>query len=159
MNFEKVKIIVLFLMSTILADLLAQENVVTAGGNAFENSGSVSFTIGQVAFNNNLADAGTENQGVQQPYEIYLLAIAEAGIIECQVYPNPATEQIIIKVEDYQTSNLRYRLLDLYGRLLVENSLIGMETIIPIQEFPSSSYYLVLSDQKENTKTFIIIKH
>jgi hypothetical protein len=50
----------------------AQTATVSAGGNAIGTGGSVSYSVGQIAYTNNSNSNGSVAQGVQYPYEIQL---------------------------------------------------------------------------------------
>ena len=68
----------------------AQEAVSSTGGDASGSGGTASYTIGQVVFSNISNGRGAITQGVQQPYELFVVqGIEEAKgiILECIVYP------------------------------------------------------------------------
>ena len=66
---------VMFMCSFYIVPLQGQETIPTTGGSATGIGGSVSYTIGQVAFNTfrGTAATGSVVQGVQQPYEISIV--------------------------------------------------------------------------------------
>src|SRR4030042_5256555 len=75
----------------------SQQAVSTAGGEATGAGGTVSYTIGQVTYTTNSESEGTVSQGVQQPYEIFVISSSEDryGItFELSVYPNPASTNL-----------------------------------------------------------------
>ena len=72
---NKSKPILLFAISLSTSVFLAQESANVSGGEATGSGGTVSYTIGQVAYTNHTGTNGNINQGVQQPYEIYLVGI------------------------------------------------------------------------------------
>jgi hypothetical protein len=91
----------------------AQNTIPTSGGNANGSGGSVSYTVGQIVYTTNLGTNGSSAQGVQQPYEISVIAgIEEASTItlEVMVYPNPSTDFIKLIVLNYEIDNLKYQL-------------------------------------------------
>jgi hypothetical protein len=111
----------------------AQETVTSSGGNASGGGGSVSYTVGQVAYTSNKSSTGTVSQGVQQPYEILVVTgLEEAnGInLEFSVYPNPTTDFLKLKVENYILENLIYQLYDANGSLIQNGKIMGKETVI-----------------------------
>ena len=87
--------------------LQAQETVTTAGGEASGSGGTASYTVGQVFYTTQTGTNGnTVAQGVQQPFEISVVTgIPEAKGINLSVsaYPNPATDYLTVKVENYDT--------------------------------------------------------
>jgi hypothetical protein len=74
------------------------------------------------------------------------------------VYPNPAREQISLKLESFGLVN--YKLFDLTGRLIIVGSDYGSEIIIPLNSVQEGSYYLQLqnSEGKQMTHKILILK-
>ena len=142
--------------------LQAQQVVTTSGGNASGSGGSASYSVGQVVYTTNGNSNGRVAQGVQQPYEIFIVTgIEEAkGIsLEIMVYPNPATDFIKLKIENYDVQNLRYQLYDINARLLQDNKIVGNETDIVMSNYVSATYFLKVTDNNKGVKTFKIIKN
>jgi hypothetical protein len=142
--------------------LQAQQVVTTSGGNASGSGGSASYSVGQVVYTTNGNSNGSVAQGVQQPYEIFIVTgIEEAkGIsLEIMVYPNPATDFIKLKIENYDVQNLRYQLYDINARLLQDNKIVGNETDIVMSNYVSATYFLKVTDNNKVVKTFKIIKN
>ena len=140
----------------------AQETVTTSGGNATGSGGTVSYTVGQVAFTTNTSTTGTVTQGIQQPYEILVVTgLEEAkGIsLEFSVYPNPTSDLLKLKVEKYNLENLTYQLYDINGSLLYITDITGQETQIEMSDYPSAAYYLHIIHNQKTIKTFKIIKN
>lgn len=140
----------------------AQESIATSGGNATGSGGTVSYTIGQVAYTTNRGATGLMSQGVQQPYEILVVTgLNEAkGIsLEVSVYPNPTSDFLKLKVESYKLENLSYQLYDINGNLLQNREIVGKETVIQTGGLLSASYFLRISDKQKEVKTFKIIKN
>ena len=157
----------LFLFAILLSGLLsagihAQEVTPAAGGNATGSGGSVSYSVGQVFYNTIPGSNGTVAQGVQQPFEIYVYTgIKEAAGIELilSVYPNPASDFLILRVENYESPNLMYRLYDIQGKLLKTNRIIESKEKIHMIDLTPAVYFLKVSDGDKEIKTFKIIKN
>lgn len=142
--------------------LPAQQTVSSAGKEVSGTGGTVSYTIGQVVYTTNTGSNGTVTQGVQQPFEISVVTgIEEAkGIsLEISIYPNPATDLIKLKIENYEVENLRYQLYDINGNLLQNNKVEGNETSIVMSNLVSATYFLKVTDKNKVIKTFKVIKN
>ena len=154
--------IIIALLSFNLVSLRAQEAVGTAAGNFSGSGGSVSYTIGQVAFSAFSATNGSIIQGVQQPYEISVITSAENTdeiTLKWLVYPNPARNTIKLSIESADFDNMSCRLFDIKGFLIQELKVEGEETEISLNSLTPSIYFLrVIKNQKE-LKTFKIIKY
>ena len=113
-----------FLLSSFCFFCNAQQTVSTAGIEATGSGGTVSYSIGQVAYTTNTGSDGTVSQGVQLPYEISAMPTGEDkyGINpELSVYPNPAKDYLLLKVKNY--TNLSYNLYDMNGKLIQNKEL------------------------------------
>jgi hypothetical protein len=143
-------------------NLQAQQVITGSGGNASGTGGTVSYSVGQVVYTTNTGTNGSVAQGVQQPYEISVATgIEEAKniILEIVVYPNPATDFLKLKIENYEIGNLSYQLLDIKGTLLQNKKIESRETSIPLETILPATYLLNVIDGNKVIKTFKIIKN
>ena len=103
-----------------LGGLLAQESPTASGGEATGAGGKASYSIGQVVYTTTTGTNGSVAQGVQQPYEISVTTgINETAInLVMNVYPNPTTNYLTLKVESEQIESLTYQLIDLQGKVI-----------------------------------------
>jgi hypothetical protein len=72
--------------------------------------------------------------------------------IELQVFPNPAQDLVSIRSSSANIGN-RYRMLDCYGRNVLEGTLTSQENNINIQTLANGVYHLQLG---ANTVSFVI---
>lgn len=162
MKQKKIKLTALTLFVLGITGLQAQEAIPSSGGNAAGSGGSVSYSIGQLVYTTNTGTNGSIAQGVQQPFEIAVItALIEAKEITLgySVYPNPVSENVQLNTENYETQNLTYQLLDISGKLLERKKIIGNETIISMGNFTHAAYFLKITDNNKEIKTFKIIKN
>lgn len=138
----------------------AQQNTVTAGGDASGTGGSASYSIGQVDYVTASGTGGVATQGVQQPYEIYqTVGIKTADIkLELSAYPNPATDLLNLLFKN-KPADLHYELLNAEGKLLKEEHIDAELTAIHVEELSNGTYYLdVLAKNNTVIATFKVIK-
>ena len=160
MKHRKVKLSILFLGLGLTAH--AQQAITTAGGNTNSSAGSVSYSVGQIVCKTQIGSSGSVAQGVQQPFEIsVVLGLDEAqGInLVLSAYPNPATDYVILKVENYKTENLTYHLYDIGGKLIESRKIISITETICMENLPSTIYFLKVTNNNTEVKTFKIIKN
>lgn len=149
-----------------LSGLYAQEVIPATGGNASGNGGSVSYSVGQVVYTTLQGTNGSVAQGVQQPFEISIVTgIEEAKGITLRflVYPNPATDFLILKIEGALDTHYIASLYDINGKLLENKKIDSNETRIDLSHFVHGTYFLKVVRTKkplspEEIKTFKIIK-
>jgi hypothetical protein len=162
MQHNRLKLSALFLFGLGLAGLQAQETISTTGGNASGSGGSVCYSVGQVVYNTNTGTTGTVTQGVQQPYEISVSSGIEETqgiILSCSAFPNPTTDFLTLKAENYDKENLSYQLYDTDGKLLENKKIEGDETSIDMSSLSPATYFLKVIDNNKEVKIFKIIKN
>jgi hypothetical protein len=117
--------------------------------------------VGQVVYTTNTGTNGSLAQGVQQPYEISVVSGIKEAIdiaLLCSAYPNPTTDFLTLKVENYSFENLRYHLYDIQGKLMESKILTSDETSIEMNRFTPATYLLIVIHNNIEVKTFRIIK-
>ncbi len=75
------------------------------------------------------------------------------------VYPNPATDKMVVMIENFVSNTFSYQLYDLSGKLLSGNKIIDSQTTIELKNLPSATYYLKIIKDNKVTTTFKIIKN
>lgn len=162
MRQKKLKLFALLLLGLGISSLKAQEVVPATGGNGSGSGGSISYSIGQVTYETNAGPNGSVLQGVQQPYEISVVTgIPDAiGIkLQLNVYPNPTSDLLNLKVEDFRNKNLSYQLFKADGSQLECKNISANETEIYMGNLAHGVYLLKISDGNNEVKTFKIIKN
>lgn len=164
MKNKKLILFIAVLLQVNLVGLFAQEAFTASGGNASGSKGSISYSVGQVAYTTIFGISGIIPQGVQQPYEISLRSkLEKKALITLQflAYPNPAIDNLTLKVsriDDLSFSKLQYSLCDTNGKLLNSGKIFGVETIIPMAGLAPSVYFLSVFINNEEVISFNIIK-
>ena len=152
----------LLLFFVFQAGLYAQVAMIPSGGNVTGSGGSVSYTVGQIAYSTITGAGGSVAQGVQQPFEISVVtALPEAKGISliCTVYPNPVTDKLTLKFEGEFPLNYFAGLYDSQGRQIEEIKLVANETSIDMSKLVIGSYFLKVIHLDNEVKTFKIIKN
>ena len=148
-----------FLYSSLL--VLSQQSVLSGGGNSSGSGGSVSFTIGQVTWNMFSGTSGSVVQGVQQPYEISVLNSidVEDVVLNYLVFPNPTTGSVTLSINNDEYSNYRYLLYSIAGIILQQDNIRAVSTEIQLEDYPPSSYLLMILKEENKIKLFKIVKN
>jgi hypothetical protein len=151
----------LLLLSLGPASAYCQNATSTVGGEAYGNNGVASYSIGQTVYTSQIGTNGSVSQGVQQAFEIsQVLGLEEASGINLlmSVYPNPATNNLTLQVENYPLEQLTYTFYDSNGRVLEEKAVVSIQTNINVNGIPSSIYFLKVNSKNKEIKIFKIIK-
>lgn len=157
MKFKKL-IVTTFLFA--LAQVNAQEAVVTSGGNASGTNGNISYSVGQTVYNTNTGTNGSVAQGVQQAFEIQTVLGAENFNINLQlaIYPNPTTNWLTLEIKNYNFEKLNYQIFDIHGKMIVQSKISAETTTISMENLSTNIYLLKVLDNNKEVKTFKIIK-
>ncbi len=142
-----------------LGGLHAQETVLPTGGEATGAGGTASYSVGQIVYTTATGTNGSVAQGVQQPYEISTtVGINETTInLELNVYPNPATNYLTLKVEKLES--LTFQLIDLQGKVIENKKVTAITSTINMEELPKAIYFLNVTKNNQLIKTFKVIKN
>ncbi len=137
----------------------------TSGGDAEGNTGSVSYTVGQIVYTTISGDSALVAQGIQQPYEITVATAiknTEDILLDAVAYPNPVRNLLKLRMKNRNFGHIYYQMFDNNGNVIEQKEVTGSETFIPMQRFPRATYYLKViykgNASEKGMKTFKIIK-
>ncbi|MCL9967764.1 MAG: T9SS type A sorting domain-containing protein [Aquirufa antheringensis] len=151
----------LFLLVFGLQTAQAQEAVITVGSDATGSAGTVAYSIGQIVYTTNTGINGIVAQGVQQPYAISIVLGIEHNSIQLYftVYPNPTINFLTLNLGNADLSTLSFQLYDLSGKLIESRKIVSNTETIRMENLPSALYFLRVTNNSEELKTFKIIKY
>ena len=154
----RVFLIILFLNLGLITS--AQQIISTGGGNASSSGGSVSFSIGQIAYTTASGIAGSVSQGVQQAFEIFSVGSNETALnISLIAFPNPTADNLTLQISNYNREKLSYQLFDLKGKQLSKGNITTHLTQIDLSNFPSATYLVnVVNNENKQLQSYKIIK-
>ncbi len=143
-----------------LSGLKAQQVIPATGGSASGSDGTVSYTVGQVAYSNINATDGSVTEGVQQPWEISVVnGIDIVGIdLEISAFPNPTSNNLTLTVAS-GFQGLSYQLYDMQGKNLQNKVIDDRNTSIDLERYAPAVYFLRVRNETNEIKTFKIIKN
>ena len=159
MKHKKTKFGVLLLGLGLTAQ--AQQATTATGGNASGSGGTVAYSVGQIVYTTNTGTTGSVAQGVQQPYEISIvLGIDDNSIkLELTAYPNPTTNFLTLNVGKAELSTMNFELYDMSGKLIESRKIISSSETIAMEKLPTATYFLKVTNNNNEVKTFKIIKN
>jgi hypothetical protein len=162
MRHKRLKLSAVLLLGLGLTGLQAQTSVNATDGDVSGSGGSVSYSVGQVVYTTHTGTSGSVAEGVQQPYEISVVTgLEEAQSINLSVtaYPNPTTDYLTLRIDEFEISNLSYQLYDINGKLLQNEKITSDQTSIVMSNLVPSSYFVKVIQGNKEVKTFKIIKN
>jgi len=161
MNLMKISLF-LFLFAGFVTGVVAQETVSAVGGVASGNDGTASYTVGQVVYSTNTGATGTVGEGVQQPFEIYVITAlqdVEGVNLSVLAYPNPTTHFLILEIKGNLQSEYKAALYDFSSKLLMRKKVTSSKTEFETGNLVSATYFLKVTEGNQVVKTFKIIKN
>ena len=159
MKHKKVKLSVFLLGLGLTAQ--AQQATTATGGDASGSGGAVAYSVGQIVYTTNTGTTGSVAQGVQQPYEISIVLGIDnhSTNLGLSAYPNPTTNYLTLNVGNFELSTLNFQLYDISGKLIESRKIISSAEIIAMENLPSANYFLKVTNNNKEVKTFKIIKN
>ena len=160
---KRITTFIVFLLS-LAGATFAQSAIVPLGGDTQSNTGSVSYTVGQIAVESAANSNGSVTivEGVQQPYEIMTVGVDEYPQIALNavVYPNPTENLAQLRLNGFEipAGGLRAILYDGNGKQLQSLMVTDDLTAFQIGQYATGTYYLELRDGKRVLKTFKIVR-
>ena len=162
MRHKRLKLSAVLLLGLGLTGLQAQTSVNATDGDVSGSGGSVSYSVGQVVYTTHTGTSGSVAEGVQQPYEISVVTgLEEAQSINLSVtaYPNPTTDYLTLRIDEFEISNLSFQLYDMNGKLLQNEKITGNQTSIAMGNLVPANYFVKVIQGNKEVKTFKIIKN
>ncbi|MES2812016.1 MAG: T9SS type A sorting domain-containing protein [Bacteroidota bacterium] len=154
------KKLLLLIFVSIFSTTYSQESVNTSGGNATGTGGSVSYSVGQVAYLSHSGSGGSFNEGVQQPFEIFLLSTTnfeDANAIS--IHPNPTSRQLFLTVKEV-SGDLNYSITNVSGKILMKDKVSHLQTTLNVENLASGIYiFTISSEDNSKQKVYKIIKN
>lgn len=154
------KIISLIIFVYAITSIQAQQTTASAGGDASGIGGTFSYSIGQVVYTYIFGSDVIVAEGVQQPYEILTLGLDNYQInLVMQTYPNPTKDYLVLNVHSIDLSNIIFQLYDVNGRIIETRTIVSPIETICMVNLPSSIYFLKVTNNNKEIKSFKIIKN
>ena len=140
--------------------VFGQTSMSASGGGTSNASGSISYSIGQVAYQSVSNPSGSVSQGVQYAFEISTLSLEENALnLSLTAYPNPTQELLNLRVGNYNQEKLAYKLVDLEGKVISEATIHSEVTTIDMKQLPLATYFVEVHNDSKKVHVFKIIKN
>lgn len=146
-----------------LSGLNAQE-VISSAGTQSSSTGtsavSLAWTVGEPVIGTVSNGSYTLTQGFHQP-RISSSAVDDAVIpgLSLDVYPNPSTDELNLRINEGDLSQFQYTLITLEGKTLILKKISKNLTRIDMNTYSAGSYFLkIIAKNGKPVKTFKIVK-
>jgi len=136
----------------------SQREMVAAGGDAQGGTGSVSWSIGQIAYVNITGQSGYSAEGVQQPAEFFLSGVNAEFMPQLSVFPNPSNRQIHIDGLQFEQGPISFQIFNAAGQLISEGRIQSGLPEISVQHLPAGVYTLGFPS-KNHLEHLVFVKH
>jgi hypothetical protein len=137
---------------------ISQESVNASGETINSAGGGVSYSVGQVVYQNYINSNGSVEQGVQHAYEIVSAGLSQVKLnFKVDVFPNPTVDALNLSIEQFQ-SNMMFQLYSENGQLIESRPIAELSTLIDMKNYSPGTYVLNLLSNQEQVESFRIIK-
>lgn len=125
---------------------LCQQTVLSWGGDAIGESGSISYSLGQVADEHYTSESGYCNEGVQQPFipDTVTATFEVTSDLDFSLSPNPFRQEVILYANDALEFDIQYSIMDLTGRLQTSGTIHTTPHSIHLPDWPDGMYIMIL---------------
>lgn len=148
----------LLLSMSCLGALAQPHDLVAASGASFQNgSGYISFSIGEPVTMTVSSASAVLTQGFQQTEYQPGVSVADKPAYLMNVYPNPVRDLLTLEVE--ATDGFDYLLYDSRGGLVSTGQVLDEHMEIDVSALSPSVYILKVTNHKEETRLFQIVKY
>jgi len=153
------RVALLFLFWTFSVTISTAQELISADGNFTVNTqGSLSWTIGEVITETQVASGNQLTQGFQQNYEDFLNVEQLLQSSEILLYPNPFSTSITIQ-NSSQFEDIHLTIFDTQQKIILERkiefSLICQKTTFDLSYLPAGMYFFKF----QQTDTAIIVDY
>jgi len=160
MKEKKMSLGIFLLLGIGLSPGFAQQAILTNGGDATGNGGTVAYSIGQVIYTANTSGAISVSQGVQQGYDITTVGISTIEKnISLSVFPNPTTDDLKLEINETPGENFAYMLTDAQGKEIKTEVIKHNETHIEMKALANGIYFIQVNQENKLLKTFKVVKN
>lgn len=155
-------IVSIFALYAIEAQQITPQVIASSGGYTQNGGYSVSWTLGEPVIATATNSGTTLTQGFQQPsYDVVAITTQTIQDFDVNVFPNPATDYIVIDWTTDKDNTLYITLFDLAGKKISEQTCESSQDKISVNmsQLASSNYLLEVRDKNyQYTKIFRIAK-
>ena len=130
-----------------LCSVLAQSNIVTAGGDASSSTGSVSYSIGQIDFKYSSSADYSVSEGVQQTYSFdTALSIDDIQYdFQLSIWPNPSADEMNLEFTTNYELPLSLTVTDVKGAIVASKSVTQGQYPLMSNTWAAGTYYVNLN--------------
>jgi hypothetical protein len=142
-------------------NIFAQQSLLASGGSVTENGVSVSYSLGLVTYHTSIGNNASVSEGMQYPFEIFentTISTKPYVNLSFKAYPNPATDRLIITLDEENIIGLKYELYDMVGQLLKSGQIENRQTVISTTNLLAAAYSLIIAKDGKKIQSFKVIK-
>ncbi|WP_397446922.1 T9SS type A sorting domain-containing protein [Polaribacter sp. R77954] len=140
--------------------LHSQTAITSSGGIATGGGGTATYSIGQLVYTTNSYNSGSIAQGVQQAFEFQVFSNSDipSTNLTLLTYPNPTSDNLVLKMSDTPQDELEYTLFDIQGKQIMTGQITNTKTTIETRDIANGVYSLKVTKNKLLLKAIKIIK-
>jgi hypothetical protein len=137
----------------------AQQVISSSGSTLKNNTGSLTFTVGELVIDTKNAGKITITQGFHQTkLTITAINVLREQKFSISAFPNPTNDFVNLKIEKGEIRDVEFTLFDLQGKVLSNRKIESTNTEVSLSGYNSGNYLLKIIQKGKEIQTFKIIK-
>lgn len=158
------KKIILFLLGFVIVFELYGQSInpelISSSADTYSNSSyQLDWSIGECVTATFNSSNTMLTQGFHQGlWEITAIKTFRSDI-SISFFPNPTSDFIYLKSNDYNSNYLQYVITDLIGKVILKNKITSEKEQINVSNFNSGTYFLTIYEESKQIQTFKLIKN
>ena len=150
----------LFLLMVIVSNAQELQVVSTAGETYTNDEVSVSWTIGEPVIETFESGDIILTQGFhQESYSITAIDEIQSVDLKITLFPNPAKEEFFIKYEGENMEDLKARIHDLKGNVILIKDINSEISNINIADLKAAEYIISIQDNNKILRSYKLVKN
>lgn len=121
--------------------------------------GTATYTSGRLVFKVITGTSIATKQGAKQNYEITVSSVIEKPEdknMECRVYHNGVDGILWLVIKSFEDDNMRFRLYNMNGTLLMEKKIENGELVIPVENVSPAAWLVKVVNDITEVRLFKI---
>ena len=138
---------------------MAQSGITAAGGDATGEGGTLSYSLGQVAYTTIQANNGLISQGVQQSFEIIpLFTVQSDDDLFATLYPNPSANHVTVAWNRPIQEQMAVKVISATGQEMYQSTLTNQFSQLPLDALAAGVYFIYVRQDESLIQLFKFIK-
>jgi hypothetical protein len=150
-------ILLVFYINTSYSQINTLQVIGASGSNDSNGNIQLDWTVGETIINIGSNSNNILTQGFNQSV-LLITDLEEIVKSSIMIQPNPTSDYLILNIPDKELNDTYYSLIDINGKVILEDKIKHNQTRISFIDYSKSIYFFNVFSKNEMIKTFRVIK-